>query len=33
LIRDTPGVLALGVGGLVMAVMLAWNFGNIYGGK
>jgi hypothetical protein len=33
LIRDTAGVVALGVGGLVMAVMLAWNFGKVYGGK
>jgi hypothetical protein len=33
LIRDTAGVLALGVGGLAMAVMLAWNFGKVYGGK
>ena len=33
LIRDIWGVLALGIGGLVMAVMLAWNFGKIYGGK
>jgi hypothetical protein len=33
LIRDVAGVSALGVGGLVMAVMLAWNFGKVYGGK
>jgi hypothetical protein len=33
LIRDIWGVLALGVGGLGMAVMLAWNFGKINGSK
>jgi hypothetical protein len=33
LIRDVAGVAALGVGGLVMAVMLAWNFGKVYEGK
>ena len=33
LIRDTGRVLALGVGGLVMAVTLAANFGKVYGGK
>jgi hypothetical protein len=32
-IRETSSVVALGVGGLAMAVMLAWNFGKIYGGK
>jgi hypothetical protein len=33
LIRDTWSVVSLGVGGLAMAVMLAWNFGKVYGGK
>jgi hypothetical protein len=33
LIRDVAGVVSLGVGGLVMAVMLAWNFGKVYGGN
>jgi hypothetical protein len=33
LIRDVAGVVSLGVGGLVMTVMLAWNFGKVYGGK
>jgi len=33
LIRDTGSIVALGVGGLLMAVMLAWNFGKVYGGK
>jgi hypothetical protein len=33
LIRDAAGVAALGIGGLVMAVMLARNFGKVYGGK
>ncbi len=33
LIRDTAGVATLGVGGLAMGVMLAWNFGKVYGGK
>jgi len=33
LIRDTAGVLAFGAGGLLMGVMLAWNFGKVYGGK
>jgi hypothetical protein len=32
-IRETSSVVALGVGGLVMAVMLASNFGKIYGQK
>jgi hypothetical protein len=32
-IRETSSVVALGVGVLAMAVMLAWNFGKIYGGK
>jgi hypothetical protein len=30
-IRDTGSVAAVGIGGLVMALMLAWNFGKIYG--
>jgi hypothetical protein len=33
LIRDVRSVVALGVGGLAMAVMLAANFGKVYGGK
>jgi len=33
LIRDAAGVAALGIGGLVMAVMLARNFGKVYGGE
>jgi hypothetical protein len=33
LIRDVWSVVAVGVGGLVMAVMLAATFGKIYGGK
>jgi hypothetical protein len=33
LIRDAASVAALGVGGLLMAVMLAANFGKVYGGK
>jgi hypothetical protein len=33
LIRDAWSVMSLGVGGLAMAVMLAWNFGKVYGGK
>jgi hypothetical protein len=33
LIRDVWSVMAVGVGGLMMAVMLAWNFGKVYGGK
>jgi hypothetical protein len=32
-IRETSSVVALGVGGLLMAVMLAWNFGKVYAGK
>jgi hypothetical protein len=32
-IRETWSVLAIGSGGLVMAVMLAANFGRVYGGK
>jgi hypothetical protein len=32
-IRETWSVLAVGAGGLVMAVMLAANFGKVYGGK
>jgi hypothetical protein len=32
-VRETWSVLAVGVGGLVMAVLLAANFGKVYGGK
>ena len=32
-IRETGSVMAVGIGGLVMAVMLAWNFGKVYGGR
>ncbi len=32
-IRATSSVAAVGVGGLLMAVMLAWNFGKVYGGS
>jgi hypothetical protein len=32
-IRETSSVVAVGLGGLLMAVMLAWNFGKIYGGR
>jgi hypothetical protein len=32
-VRGTGSMLAVGVGGLVMAVMLAANFGRVYGGK
>jgi hypothetical protein len=32
-IRETSSVLAAGLGGLVMAVMLAANFGKVYQGK
>jgi hypothetical protein len=32
-IRETSSVVTLGVGGLLMAVMLAWNFGKAYGEK
>jgi hypothetical protein len=32
-IRETSSVLAVGTGGLVMAVMLAATFGKVYGGK
>jgi hypothetical protein len=32
-IRHIPDVLALGAGGLLMAVMLARAFGRIYGGQ
>jgi hypothetical protein len=31
LIRDTWSALAAGVGGLLMAMMLAANFGKVYG--
>jgi hypothetical protein len=31
-IRSIPDVLALGVGGLLMALMLAHHFGKLYGG-
>ena len=30
-IRETASVVAVGIGGLVTAVMLAWNFGKVYG--
>jgi hypothetical protein len=32
-IRETPSVVTVGVGGLLMAAMLAWNFGKVYGKK
>jgi len=32
-IRETSSVVAVGVGAFVMAVMLAANFGKVYGGK
>ena len=32
-IREAGSVMAVGIGGLVMAVMLAWNFGKVYGGR
>jgi hypothetical protein len=32
-IRETSSVVALGIGGLLMAVMLARHFGEVYVGK
>src|ERR1700689_293843 len=32
-IRDTGSVVSVGIGGLAMAVMLAWNFGKVYGSR
>jgi hypothetical protein len=32
-IRETGSVVSVGIGGLVMAVMLAWSFGKVYGGR
>jgi len=32
-IRETRSALAVGIGGLLMAVMTATHFGKVYGGK